>query len=70
MPIIRRLFGTNIPPKTRRMHAEKVQFWAPDRRRIGAIFKAATEFRCWFGANSMPVLGNSKKNVVLDKVIQ
>ena len=54
-PIIRWLFGTNITPKTRRMHAEKGQFSAPDRRRIGANFKAATEFRCRFGANSVPV---------------
>ena len=38
----RRLFGTNITPKTRRMHAEKVQFSAPDRRRFGANFQAAT----------------------------
>ena len=38
----RRLFGANITPKTRRMHAEKVQFSAPDRRRFGANFQAAT----------------------------
>ena len=51
----RRLFGTNITPKTRLMHAAKVQFSAPDRRRIGANFKVATEFRCLFGANLVPV---------------
>ena len=39
------------------MHAEKGQFSAPDRRLFGANFKAATEFRCQFGANSVPVLG-------------
>ena len=38
----RRLFGANITPKTRRMHAEKVHFSAPDRRRFGANFQAAT----------------------------
>ena len=55
VPTNRRLFGANFTPKTRLMHAEKVQFSAPDRRRIGANFKAATEFRCLFGANSVPV---------------
>ena len=28
----RRLFGANITPKTRQMHAEKVHFSAPNRR--------------------------------------
>ena len=35
-------FGTDIMPKTRRTHADKVQFSAPDRRRFGANFKVAT----------------------------
>ena len=47
------------------MHAEKVQFSAPDRRRFAANFKAATEFRCWFGANSVPVFSHAWKSAVI-----
>ena len=55
VPKNRRLFGANFTPKTRLMHAEKHHFSAPKRRRFGANFQAATEFRCRFGANSVPV---------------
>ena len=58
----RRLFGANITPKTRQMHAEKVHFSAPNRRRFGANFQAP--IRCQFKGVAA-IVGESKYHIKL-----